>query len=69
MASPMVTLDVLLTTLVVDAYKGREVATVDVKGAYLPADMPKDKKVLLKLIVTFMDITCQINPEHKNNVK
>ena len=62
MASPMVTLEGLLTTLVIDAYKGREVATFDVTGAYLRVDIPQDKKVLLKLRVTFMDITCQINP-------
>ena len=68
-ASPTVLLSGLFSTLVINAYEGREVATFDVTGAYLRVDIPQDKKVLLKLRVTFMDITCQINPEHKNNVK
>ena len=33
----------------INIYKRREVATFDVPRAYLHADMPKDKKVLLKL--------------------
>ena len=44
MASPIVCLEGLFTTLVIDAYEGREVATFDVLGEYLHADMPKDKK-------------------------
>lgn len=53
----------------IDAYTGREVATFDVPGAYLHADMPKDKKALLKLRGKFVNIVCQINPEHKKNVR
>ena len=39
--NPNILVRVLITTLVIDAYKGREVATFDVQGAYLHADMPK----------------------------
>ena len=46
MASPIVCLEGLFTTLVIDAYEGREVATFDVLGEYLHADMPKDKKII-----------------------
>ena len=31
--------------------------------------MPKDEKFLLKLSGTFVDIMCQINTEHKKNVR
>ena len=41
-ASPMASLEGILTTLVMDAYKGREVATFDIPGAYLHAYIPKD---------------------------
>ena len=65
----MVLLEVLLTTLVIYAYKLREVATFGVLGAYLHADMLKDKKVVLKLGVSFLDIMCQINLDHKKNTR
>ena len=52
----------------IDAYEGREVATVDVPGAYFHADIPKDKNHL-KVRETIVDIMCQINPEHNKNVR
>ena len=42
MVSPAVFLEVLFTKFVIDAYEGREIATFDVSGLYLHADMPKD---------------------------
>ena len=69
MESPTLFLEGLFTTLVIDAYKGREVATFDVPGAYLHADIPTDKNVLLKLKGTFVDIMCQINHERKKIVR
>ena len=38
----MVLIEVLFTTLVIDAYEGREVATFDDPGTYFHADMTKD---------------------------
>ena len=61
-ASPTIFLEGLFTTLVINSYEGREVATFDVPVAYLHADMPKDKKFLLKFRGTFVDVMCQINP-------
>ena len=45
-ASPTISLEGLFTTLVIDVYEGREVDTFDIPGAYLHADMPKDKKYI-----------------------
>ena len=45
-ASPAVLLEGLLSTLVIDAYGGREVTTFDITGEYLHADMPKDKSFI-----------------------
>ena len=46
-ASPTVSTEALLCTLVVDAHQDRYVATADIKGAYLHAEM--DDYVLVKL--------------------
>ena len=67
--SPMVSLEGLLTTLIIDAFEGRQVATFDIPKAYLHAEMPKDKKVLLKLRGIFVDIMCDINPEYEQYVR
>ena len=45
-ASPTASLESILTTLVIDAYEGRDVAVADVPGAYLHAKFPEDKKVV-----------------------
>ena len=41
-SSPKTLIKGLFSRLVIDVYKGREVANFDVLGAYLHADMPKD---------------------------
>ena len=46
MASPTLLLEGLFTTLVIDAHEGREISTFDVKGAYLHADMPREKNYI-----------------------
>ena len=69
MASPTVLLEGVFTTLVIDEYEGREVSIYHVPGSYLHEDMPKDKKVLIKLRGTSVYIMCQINQEHMKNVR
>ena len=68
-ASPTVSLEGLLKTLVIDAYEEREVETFEIPGAYLHAEMPKDKKVILKLRGIFVNIMCDINPEYCQHVR
>ena len=48
MASPILLLGGLFITPVIGAYEGREVATFDDPEPYFYADIPKDKKALLK---------------------
>ena len=67
-ASPTLSLEGLLTTLAIDAHEKRDVAIFDVPGAYLHAEMPPDKQILLKLKGKFVDIMCDVNPEHKTNI-
>ena len=64
-ASPTLQLESLFLSLMIDVMEGRDVAIFDVPGAYLHAEMPKDKKILMKFRGNFVDIMCKVNPEHK----
>jgi hypothetical protein len=46
--SPTVSLEYVIITSTIEAYKGREVAVVDIPGAYLSADMDEEKIMLLR---------------------
>ena len=62
-ASPTVSTDALMLSLMVDAKERRDVATADVVGAYLLADM--DEFVLLKLSGASVDIMCTVNAKYR----
>ena len=62
---PTVALQSLISTLVIDVYEQRDVATFDIPGAYLHAEMPTEKIMLLKLKGNFIDIMCSINEEYR----
>ena len=64
-ASPTVSLEGLIITLVIASMKERHVISFDVPGEFLQAELPEDKFLLLRLSGDFVDIMCQINPEHK----
>ena len=65
-ASPTVSTDALMLSIMIDAHEGRDVATADVVGAYLKADM--DDFVVKKFTGESVDILCNMNPEHTNFV-
>ena len=67
MTPPTVRIVGLFTTIMIDAYEGIEVSTFDFPGAYLHADVSKDKNILLKYRGAFAEIMCWINPYHKKN--
>ena len=67
-ASPTLQLEALFLSLIIDVFEGRDVAIFDIPGAYLHAEMPEDKIVLMRFRGQFVDIMCQVNPEHKKNV-
>ena len=62
-AQPTVSLESLFTPLVIDAYEERDIATFNIPGAFLHAEIPADKNVILKLRGRFVDIMCDINEE------
>ena len=67
-SSPTVSLEAIIGTLLIDANEDRDVAIFDIPGAYLHAEMPEGKKLLMKFRDEFVDIMCQVNPEYKKHV-
>ena len=67
-ASPTASLEAILSTLMIDAYEGIDIAVADVSGAYLHAEFPAGKRVILKLRGTFVDIMCEVNAEFNEHI-
>ena len=67
--SQTVSTEAIMTTLLIDAYEGRKVAIFDVPGAYLQANMPKDKFIVINIEDEFVDIMCKVNPQYKKLVR
>ena len=55
-----------MLTLVIDTLEQHNVATADVAGAYLNADM--DDFVLMKLEGEDIDLMCDVNPSYRQHV-
>ena len=68
-SSPTAALEAIVAHLLIAAYEGRHVAIADIPGAYLHAEMPPGKRVLLKLKGQFVDMMCSINPEYLPHVR
>jgi hypothetical protein len=59
-SSPTLSVDSLFLSLLIDASEGRDVATADIAGAYLNADM--DELVILRLTGEDVSLMCQVSP-------
>ena len=68
-ASPTVSTESFMMTLVIDAKEERATQCFDVPGAYLQTDIPNDKSILLKITGKFVDIMVEANPEFKDDVR
>ena len=60
-SSPTVSTHALMATCLIDATEGRDVATVDIPGAFLQADMDED--VWIKFEGPMVDVLLEIVPE------
>jgi hypothetical protein len=65
-SSPTVSTDALMSSIMIDAYERRDVATADVAGAYLHASM--DDFTLLKVEGESVDIMCDVCKEYEEFV-
>ena len=64
--SPTVQLESIILSLVIDGKENRDVATSDIKGAYLFA--PMEDFVLVKLKGDALDIMCKLNKHYRKHV-
>ena len=65
-SSPTASSDAIMLTLIVDAMEGRDVATADVAGAYLNAEM--DEFVLMRLEGEDVELMCDVNQDYRKYV-
>jgi hypothetical protein len=64
--SPTVQLESLMLSLLIDAHEKRDVATADVAGAFLLADM--EDYVVVKIIGETAEIMCKVNPKYESYI-
>ena len=63
-ALPTVSLEALCATLVVDTNEVRDFVTFNVPGKFLHSEIPKDKKILIRLRNEFFNIMWDVNPQY-----
>ena len=68
-ASPTVSLEGFFTTLLISAYEGRKNISFDVPGAFLQAEMPDDKLVLLRFKGRLAEMLGEINDEYRKHIR
>ena len=64
----MLQLESLFISMMIDVLEGRDVAIFDIPGAYLHAEMPEDKLLLMRFRGQFADLMAEVNHEHKKNI-
>ncbi|VEU33958.1 unnamed protein product [Pseudo-nitzschia multistriata] len=62
-ASPTVSLYALVLSCIIDAIEGRDVATVDIPGAFLQTPMPEGEDVYIRLDGTMAELLCRVDPK------
>jgi len=62
-SSPTVSTKALFISCVIDAHEGRDVATVDIPGAFLQANLKKDEEIYMVLRGKMAELLCEIDPE------
>ena len=54
-----------MSILLIDAMEQRDVTVFDLPGAYLQADIPAYNQILLRIRDEFVNIMCEVDPDHK----
>ena len=67
-ALPTIPLEDIFSSLVIKTHDKIYMATFDIPSAYIHAEIPEDKQILLKLRDKFVDIMCDVNKEHRKNM-
>lgn len=61
--SPTGRLESIMLCSLIDAIEGREVFTIDIKGAFLKAKVPEDMELIVKMDGELAKLFCEINPK------
>ena len=69
MASPTVSLEALVTHLLIGVHEDRKFISFDIPGGFLQSDMAEDKLVLMKFKGQFADMMVTVNPEYKGLIR
>jgi hypothetical protein len=56
----------MLSSLI-DAFEGRKVVTVDIKGAFLKAKEPKEMELIIRMDGELAELLCELHPEFKRD--
>jgi hypothetical protein len=68
-SSPTVSIYALMTSCLMDAIEGRNVATCDIPGAFLlQADWPADRDCYLKIEGAMISMICDIDSDYSRNI-
>jgi hypothetical protein len=65
-ATPTVSTDALMLSIIIEAFEARDMATADVAGAYLKVYM--DDFVIMRFVGASVKLLCELNPDHKHFV-
>jgi hypothetical protein len=60
--SPTVRLESLLLCSLIDALEGHDIITIDIKGAFLKANVPNELDLIVKMDGDLARIFCELNP-------
>ena len=65
-ASPTVSVESIMLTVVIDAHEGRDVMTADVPNAFIQTEQPRidgEERVIMKITGELVDIFMNINTD------
>ena len=60
---PTVSTKALFISCVIDAHVGRDIATVDIPGAFLQAHLKENEEIFMVLLGKMAELLCAIEPE------
>jgi hypothetical protein len=61
--SPTVRMESIMLSSLIDAHEQRDVATIDIKGAFLKAKVPEDMELIVKMEGELAQLMCELDPE------
>jgi hypothetical protein len=67
--SPTIKLESIMLCTLIEALAGREVSTIDIKGAFLKAKVPEDMDLVVRMDGELAELFCEMNPKFTKKVE